>query len=152
MGKRAVAVQIAHDRYRPATIAETIRVSNRRTALITMIETEEGLANVEAIAAVKDVDCLWLGHFDLSTSLGIPGQFEHPKFVRAVNRIVAAGRRNGISLGRLVTSPEGARAASRQGFDTLCYDGDIWLYHKALSTGLAEARKACAPSGRGRAR
>lgn len=143
MGRRAVAVQVAHDRYRPATIAETIRATNRRTAVILMIETAEGVENADAIAAVDGVDCLWLGHYDLSTSLGVPGDFAAPVFTAAVDRIIAAARRHRRSLGRMVMTAQDGRAAFAQGFDALCYGGDIWTYADAVSQGVAALRQAC---------
>ena len=60
----------------------------------------------EAIAALDGVDCLWIGHFDLSASLGIPGRFDSPVFTDAVDAVMAAAKRNGVSVGRLVASGE----------------------------------------------
>ena len=54
--------------------------------VIAQIETAEGLANVEAIAAVAGVDALWLGHFDLTNFLGIPGAFDASALLAAVDR------------------------------------------------------------------
>ena len=51
-----------------------------RTLVIAQIETDEGLRNVEAIAAVPGIDALWIGQFDLTNFMGIPGQFQHPRF------------------------------------------------------------------------
>src|SRR5262249_17741339 len=71
-GKRGVALQVAHDNYRPGPVAENLAAANRRTMLFCQIETAEGVRNVDAIAGLPGVDCLWVGHFDLSSSLGIP--------------------------------------------------------------------------------
>ena len=79
-GKRGVALQVAHDRYRPGSVADKFAAANKRTTLFCQIETAEGVENADAIAAIDGVDCLWVGHFDLSVSLGIPGQFDHPNF------------------------------------------------------------------------
>src|SRR5829696_5221834 len=49
-----------------------------------------GVENVDAIAAVDGVDVVWLGHYDLTNFLGIPGQFDHPKFHAAVEKLVKA--------------------------------------------------------------
>ena len=49
-----------------------MRAANNRNVLIAQIETERGLAEADAIAAVPGIDCLWLGHFDLTNFLGIP--------------------------------------------------------------------------------
>ena len=71
-----------------------------------LIETVEGLENVDAIAAVSGVDCIWIGHFDLSASMGIPGQFDHSDYIRAEHRIRRAATKHGKALGFLVISPE----------------------------------------------
>ena len=54
-------------------MGEKIRQANARTMVIAQIETEHGLANLDAIAAVDGVDVLWVGHFDLSNFMGIFG-------------------------------------------------------------------------------
>src|SRR5918999_5478795 len=88
VGKRGVALQVAHDRYRPGSVADKFVASNKRTTLFCQIETAEGVENVDAMAAIDGVDCLWVGHFDLSVSLGIPGQFDHKDFKRAIDQTV----------------------------------------------------------------
>jgi 2-keto-3-deoxy-L-rhamnonate aldolase RhmA len=70
-GGRGVALQVSHDRYRPGAIAEKFAAANRRSTLFCQIETAEGVKNADAIAALPGVDCLWVGHFDLSVSLGV---------------------------------------------------------------------------------
>ena len=56
--------------------------------------------------AIDGVDCLWVGHFDLSVSLGIPGEFDHPNFTAAMDKIIAAAKKHNKSLGRLVPNVE----------------------------------------------
>jgi 4-hydroxy-2-oxoheptanedioate aldolase len=89
------------------------------------------------------VDCLWVGHFDLSVSLGVPGQFDHPKFTKAIDRVVAAARKHKKSLGRLVPNVETGIEYSKKGFDFICYSGDAWVLHNALAEALAQLRAAC---------
>lgn len=138
LGKRGVGLQMAHDNYRSAPVADALKAANDRTSVICLIETAEGAENVDAIAAVKGVDGLWVGHFDLSVSLGIPGEFDHPKFTAAIDRIIAAAKKHGKFLGRLVPNVESGIAFHRQGFDLICYSGDVWV----LRDGLAAAGKA----------
>lgn len=138
LGKRGVGLQMAHDNYRAAPVAEALKAANDRTTVICLIETAEGAENVEEIAAVNGVDGLWVGHFDLSVSLGIPGEFEHPKFTAAIDRTIAAAKKQGKFLGRLVPNVESGIAFHRQGFDLICYSGDVWV----LRDGLAAAGKA----------
>ena len=72
-GRRGVARQVSHDRYRPGAVVDKFVAANRRSTFFCQIETAEGVENVDAIAALPGVDCLWVGHFDLSVSLGVPG-------------------------------------------------------------------------------
>ena len=138
IGKRGVGLQMAHDNYRAAPVADALKAANDRTTVICLIETADGAKNVDAIAAVKGVDALWVGHFDLSCSLGIPGDFAHPKFKAAMKRIVAAAKKHIKSLGRLVPSAEQGVAYYKEGFDFICYSGDVWV----LRDGLAAAAKS----------
>ena len=109
-GGRGVALQVAHDRYRPGAVTEKFAAANKRSTLFCQIETADGVENAEAIAAIEGVDCLWVGHFDLSVSLGIPGQFDHPDFRRAIDRTVAACRKH--KQGARATGPDGRTRAS----------------------------------------
>ncbi|MGP1396991.1 MAG: HpcH/HpaI aldolase family protein [Inquilinaceae bacterium] len=140
LGNRGVALQVAHDNYRPGPVADKLDAANSRTTLFALIETAEGVANVDAIAAIDGVDCLWIGHFDLSSSMGIPGRFDHPDFIGAVDAVAAAARRHGKSLGRLVQTVEDGIALSRAGFDFLCYSGDVWALQAAVKDGVDRIR------------
>lgn len=143
-GKRGVALQVAHDRYRPGAVADKFTAANTRTTLFCQIETAEGVENAEAMAAIDGVDCLWVGHFDLSVSLGIPGQFDHKDFKRAIERTIAATKKQKKALGRLVPNVELGIDIYRQGFDFVCYSGDVWLLHQALEDGIKKLRTGCA--------
>jgi 2-dehydro-3-deoxyglucarate aldolase/4-hydroxy-2-oxoheptanedioate aldolase len=144
-GRRGVALRVAHDNYRaPASPAAGLKAANARTTLFLMIETAEGVENVEAIAATPGVDVLWVGHFDLSASLGIPGEFDHPRFREATLRICAAAKAKGLGLGRLVTSAPEAAQAWRDGFRMLAWGGDAWLLQQAVAEGVAGLRRMAA--------
>jgi 2-keto-3-deoxy-L-rhamnonate aldolase RhmA len=142
-GKRGVALQVAHDRYRAGAVTEKLAAANAFTTLFCQIETAEGVANADAIAAVEGVDCLWVGHFDLSVSLGIPGQFDHPKFKEAIEKVVAATRKRKKALGRLVPTVDQGVDFFGQGFDFICYSGDVWVLHNALAEAISALRAKC---------
>jgi 2-keto-3-deoxy-L-rhamnonate aldolase RhmA len=69
------------------------------------IETAESVNNVEAIAAIDGVDVLFVGPMDLTTSLGIAGQYEHPLCMDAFKRVAAAARNAGKAAGILLLNP-----------------------------------------------
>ena len=143
-GKRGVALQVAHDRYRPGPVNEKFKAANARTTLFCQIETAEGVKNADEMAAMDGVDCLWVGHFDLSLSLGVPGQFEHPTFLKAIDKVANATARHGKSLGRLVPNVEtGVEINRRWGFNLICYSGDVWVLHNALAEAVSKLRAEC---------
>ena len=140
LGQRGVALNIAHDRYLPGETAKGLADANRRTSFAALIETEAGIRNIDMIAAIKELDCLWIGHFDLSCSLGIPGQFDHPDFKKASASVQDAARKHNKALGRLAGTTAETIALHKQGYDLLCYSGDLWVYQQALIAGIGEIR------------
>jgi len=143
-GGRGVILRSAVDRYTAGPTMEKLAAQNRRTMLVVQIENAQGVENAEAIGALEEVDCLWVGHFDLSCSLGIPGEFDHPRFVEAIDAVVAAGRATNTSLGRLVPDVESGIALYRQGFDFIAYSADAWALGDAVAAGLSAIRTGCA--------
>jgi 2-dehydro-3-deoxyglucarate aldolase/4-hydroxy-2-oxoheptanedioate aldolase len=137
VGRRGAAFGIAHDGYSGGDIVPKIGTANRETLLIAQIETADGVRNASEIAAVDEIDVLWIGHFDLSNSLGIPGQFTHPQFQQSVASVLAACRQHGKAAGFLASDVAGGRGLLEQGFRMLAYNGDLWLYQAALREGIA---------------
>ena len=140
-GRRGAAFSIAHDGYAPGTPQQKIAEADARTLVIAMIETPEGMANVDAIAAVPGVDVVWLGHFDLTNFMGIPGQFHHPDYLAAVTRIARAAREHGKVAGVMAADEAWAREYHEQGFRLLAYGLDAHLYQRALKTGIEAIRR-----------
>ena len=141
-GHRGVALGVAHDRYEQGSPVARLRAANRRTTLFAQVETRAGFENVDDIAAVDGIDCIWIGHFDLSTSLGIPGDFDHPDFAAAIERAARACARHRKAYGRLVPDVETGIAAYHAGFDFIGYSGDVWLLQNSLRRGIDEVKSA----------
>ena len=140
-GTRGAAFAIAHDDYTPRSVDDAIAFANAKTSFVALIETAEGIANVETIAALDGCDCLWIGHFDLSNSLGIPGRFDDPLFTESVARVMAAGKAHGKSVGRLVPNVAEAQRCIAEGCDFICYSGDVWILQQAVQSGLTAIRE-----------
>ena len=142
VGKRGVILRAANDCYSAGPTQEKLAAANERTTLVVQIETAEGVENAEAIASLEEVDCLWVGHFDLSCSLGIPGQFDHPDFTGAIDRVIDAGRKTETALGRLVPDVASGIELYRQGFDFIAYSADAWVLGDALAVAFKGLREA----------
>lgn len=146
-GVRGLAFGIGHDEYSGGDVVAKMAAANERTLVIALIETATGIANVDEIMAVPGIDVGWLGHFDLSNTMGITGQFDHPDFVAAVDRLVAACRRHGKAAGFLPQTHEMARAWVAKGFRCLGYSTDIALLQGSLAAGIGVLREASRAHG-----
>jgi len=115
--------------------------ANNEMACIAMIETAEGLANVDEIAAVEGVDALFVGPIDLCFGLGIaPGNFDDPAFRSAIERILTATQANGIAAGMFGYSPELAREALDTGFVFASAGTDISFFRNGVDAALKTVR------------
>jgi len=141
-GRRGAAFALAHDDYIGGDMAAKIQSANAEKLLITQVETARGVENVEAIAAVESLDVIWIGQADLTTSLGIPGQYTHPAFHAAVERVADACRAHDKILGYLALDVEDGKTMLSRGFRMLAYGGDLWLYQQALRQGIAALQAA----------
>lgn len=140
-GQRGVVLAQMHDRYRVEPFAEKARRANESNAVILLIETAEGVDAADEMAAVPGVDCLWIGHMDLSCSLGAPGEFDTPRFRDCENTVMAAARRHGRRFGRLARNPDEGAALAARGYDCLALYTDTALFQASLAAGIGEMRK-----------
>ncbi len=141
-GRRGVAFGVAHDDYRIGDLGEAMQTANDEVFVVAQIETAGGVAEVEAIAAVEGIDALWIGQYDLSASLGIPGRFDHPEFRQAARRVRDACRKFGKAAVLGSGDPEVLKAGPADGFQMLVYLADVWIYQQALARGLSAVREA----------
>ncbi len=136
-GRRGAAFGFAADDYEGGPVAEKIKIANARTLVMCLIETEEGVRNVDEIAAVPGVDVLWLGHFDLTNFLGIPAQFDHPKYTEAIERMVAAAKKHNKVLACMTADDQWSQTYWHKGFRLFAVGVDSMLLQGALRAGLA---------------
>jgi 2-dehydro-3-deoxyglucarate aldolase/4-hydroxy-2-oxoheptanedioate aldolase len=139
-GVRGCAFGVSHDDFTGGDVFAKMASANDEVFLIAQIETAQGLENCEAIAAVDGIDCLWVGHFDLTASMGIAAQFDHPDFLNALDRVVAACNANGKAAGIMAGNVEVGKQWLARGFRAVAYSGDLWVYQQALAEGIAALR------------
>jgi 2-keto-3-deoxy-L-rhamnonate aldolase RhmA len=140
-GVRGAAFGVAgHDDYEGGVPRDLIAAANERVLTIVQIETARGAEQVEAIAAVPGVDVLWLGHFDLTNFMGIPGEFTHQRYLAAVDALVAACRLHGKAAGFMALDEAWARDYRARGFDIIAYGTDVGMLRAELARGLAGLR------------
>jgi 2-keto-3-deoxy-L-rhamnonate aldolase RhmA len=139
-GVRGLAFGMSHDDYTTGDPVQKMAEANARTLVIALIETATGIENVDAIMAVPGIDVGWLGHFDLSATMGITAQFDHPRITDATARLVAACARNNKAAAILCADLAMAQAYRAKGFRCIGYGTDLGLLQGALRAGLAQLR------------
>jgi 2-keto-3-deoxy-L-rhamnonate aldolase RhmA len=126
-GNRGVALGIAHDLY-SAGDASYFEHANEDTIIIVLVETAKAFDNLDAILSVPGIDIAWVGHYDLTTSMGIPAQFDHPRFLGAMDALVAACTQCGLAAGFLPPTPDSAAHWIGRGFRAISLGSDIGVF------------------------
>lgn len=145
-GGRGLGLGAAHNDFIPPDPAAYMQAANAANLLICQIESRTALDNLEAIAQTPGVDCLWVGHMDLTHSMGIVGQFRRPEFLAALQRVTACAKANGLFAGIQPGDRGQAVEWMRLGFDLISFSSDIGVYRSALQD-AAQAVRAAAVSG-----
>lgn len=133
IGYRGAGFGMAHDDYSGGSVKDKIAAIHERTFVMAQIETAKGLENIDAIAQVPGIDCLWLGHFDLTNFMGIPAEFDNPKYLAAVKKIVDTARKNNKAAGFMASDEKWARDYLGHGFNIICIGVDSGVYQNALA-------------------
>ena len=149
LGRRGAGLGMAQDDYERASTRDKIGALNERTFIIAQIESPAGLDNLEALGATDGIDCLWVGHNDLSIQMGIPGEFQSPRFVDAVKRVADVAERHRKPAGVMVGDPANAEQWLGWGYRALAYGADFRLFADGLSSGIKSVRgQIPRPTGR----
>jgi 2-keto-3-deoxy-L-rhamnonate aldolase RhmA len=145
IGTRSVSGGYPIFDYRPLSSADTVPALNDNTLVACMIETVEGLENIEEIAAVPGVDVIHVGSNDLLTAMGRPGTFGSPEHLAALDRIIAVTVKNGKVPGIGGDRHLGRQAEFiRKGARFLTTNSDIAFMLAEGSRVTGELRKALA--------
>ena len=120
---------------------EYLEASNRSTLVVLQIESRAAVEQVDAIAALPGIDCLFVGLADLSVDLDVPGAWDDPTLATHVERIITACRRNEIAFGLPVPTSEIALRWMERGARFIA-TGDIGIFATAMRSFLEEVRSS----------
>ncbi len=133
-------------------LTEECTRANQEVFLAVQIEHIDAVRNIDSILGVPGIDAAFIGPYDLTASMGITAQFEHPDYLAARATILAACQRHGIAPGIHVVSPVPGDVQARmaEGYRFIAYSLDITMLTTACVAGLAtirEAQKTIQPEG-----
>ena len=130
-GVRGMAGMTRATRY--GQVADYFDVAYDELCLILQIETVQGLKNLETIAQTKGVDAVFIGPADLSASMGLPGQMDHPDVVAAIADAIARLQRIDVPVGLMALNPDRAKSYIDMGVDFAAVGVDLVLLAESVA-------------------
>ena len=123
---------------------EAVAMLHEELVAMVQIENRAALEDVDGIAATDGVDLLFVGPFDLSHALGIPGQFDHPDMMAALDRVSAAARTHHKAAGLLVMDSEDVGGYAEKGFTFFSIATEANILGQAASESFSAAHETYA--------
>lgn len=123
------------------TVPETMEFYNNQTLLIPQCETKEALEAIEEITKIEGIDGIFVGPFDLSISMGIPGEFDNPLFKDAIRKIIDACHKNKKFVMIYGGSKDVTIQRYNEGFDAVAYSFDVAFMCNSLKEQAKEIKE-----------
>lgn len=128
-GERGVCRYVRAAEYTNINKEEYFEITNEQILTIAHIEGEEGIENLDNILEVDELDILFIGPYDLSQSMGIPGETENPVLQEKMREVVEACKAKNKFVGTFVETPEQAKKWKKAGVKYLSYSVDVGLIY-----------------------
>ena len=126
-------------------LAEYLEKRNGDKILIANIESVPAIENLHDICAVPGLDAVLIGPHDLSCSLGIPEQYDHPRFDEAVRSIFRIAREHGVGAGiHYWLGMEQEITWAKAGGNLVMHSSDLASFSRTLKAEIEQLRKALA--------
>ena len=128
-----------------STLSRYLERSNEDHILVVNIESRPAMANLDRILEVPGLDAVLIGPHDLSCSLGIPEQYDHPDFLNAVEKVFSMARKAQVGAGMHVTFAENVDKEiewAKMGANLIIHGGDINSFARHMSEDIITMRKA----------
>ena len=138
VGIRGYGLSLVNVDYEKLEFSQIIDHMNANTLVCMQIETKRALDIREELLAVPGIDAVMVGPADLSISLGVPGQFQHPKMVEAMEAIRDTCNRRGIAPGTQTRTASLARFWKERGMRFLGCNNDIGMLFERASDLVAQ--------------
>lgn len=128
------------------SVTETFETANDEVFVAVQIEHIDAVDNISEILSVEGIDAVFIGPYDLSASMGITAQFDHPDYLAARKRVLVACQEKGIAAGIHVVPPDSKQFLKQvdEGYQLVAYSLDITMVLEACKKGLSEIREGLA--------
>ena len=138
-GARGLSPNTRFAGYSADNSADLTALANENMCVICQAEGVEGIENLDAILSVDGVDAIYIGPYDLSVSMGLPGKLDHPDVEQKMREIIAKARDYGKTVGTYCQTLEMAKKWQKAGLKFLTLGVDtvvVYEVYRDLMTGL----------------
>jgi len=138
LGQRGFGARGVITDYEAVTVPQVIDWVNENTLVIVQVESGEAVAQLEQTSRIPGIDVAMIGPNDLSISLGVPGDFEHPKFLKAVEQTFEICLKNGIAPGVHTPNLQAVKRYRDMGMCFLMYSTEARMLLDAATKAVHE--------------
>jgi len=124
-------------------LEDEFEIANGETTVVLQIEHIDAVKNIESILSVKGIDAVFIGPYDLTASMGITAQFEHPDFLAAKQKILDACKHHKVAAGIHIVNPvqQELKSSIEEGYRFLAYSLDITMLTHQLKEAIPQIKK-----------
>ena len=108
------------------------------TVVILQAEGQKAIDNLDEILDVPGIDVVFVGPYDLSSSLGHVGEIDHPEVIAAIKQIIAKAAAKGVKIGCFADTVEGGKKWRDMGVKFIGYGCDTYIFMQAAKADVAE--------------
>jgi len=141
LGSRGLQPYVRSASFRSYPTADYLRLANEETMIVAQVEGVKGIANLEAILNVEGIDVAFIGPYDLSQSLGIPGQVKHAKVKEAMVNAVRLAGQLGKRIGTYCDDVETAIEYRDAGVSYLTVSIDAYIFLSSARSIIAKLKR-----------
>lgn len=139
IGQRGVCRFVRAANYSSKDRFEYFKDANK-TLTILQIEGQDGINNLDEILTVDGVDVIFIGPYDLSQSLGIPGEIDNPAVRDKMIEIIDKCSQHGITVGTFVDTPQNAEKWKNAGVKYIAYSVDMGIFCDAVKNIVTDVK------------
>ena len=138
LGERGSNPYVRAADYASGDYGEYMARANDDTLVVLQVEGARGLENIESIMDTPGIDVIWVGPYDLSQSLGVPGQIYHPDILAGLKRIVGLAESRGVRVGAFAPDVAGGRRWLESGVKFLAVSYETRLLYEQATRVVSE--------------
>lgn len=133
LGERGMSPSTRAGKYTLKTDKQLLKKANDETLIVLTLESESSLDRVAEITEIEGVDVIYIGPYDLSQAMGLPGEVDHPEVINNMDRIFSLINKSGKISGSFANTPQRAKRLKDIGVNYLTCETDGTLLRSAFN-------------------